>query len=491
MNGARRITLAALIGMFLVGVQAASAGDLPTLVREIPAPVGAEFFGSDLAALGGDVDGDNVPDFLVGCEGFWWGTPFSGFVVSGASGQAIAEVSLGWGFFHVAGVGDLTGDGIPDWAATWATSGPELEMTVSVFSGTARGPLGYDDVLYERRLGASLSVAGGNGRVVLGAAGGFDGNQAFFLVGPAGELRAHLTGEAGSGFASSVENVGDWNGDGIEEYALGAPRAANRVGRIYVVSGAIATSGPTDIRALPPTGLLVTIDGPQPGDQIGGTGLHPALANVGDLTGDGTPDVAVAAPFATTNTLTENGSVLVYDIGRDGQGTFSATLLYRRDGDQDGQRFGLAVASAGDLNSDHVPDVAVSTGWGWPVCFFDGRSFAALGCLPGPGFFGSSLARTGDLEPDTRVNLAIGAPAVSHNSSLGSVFVYNAGWITREADFDFDNDVDLGDFLVFQQCFTGSNNAYGRRCRICDLDNDGDVDLSDFTIFQLRFTGSL
>ena len=100
------------------------------------------------------------------------------------------------------------------------------------------------------------------------------------------------------------------------------------------------------------------------------------------------------------------------------------------------------------------------------------------------------MENIGDLENDGRINVAISAPGMGP-TGRGEVFIYNAGWITREADFDFDHDVDLADFVIFQRCFTGSNNGFGRPCRICDLDNDGDVDLADFIIFQQRFTGSL
>ena len=61
------------------------------------------------------------------------------------------------------------------------------------------------------------------------------------------------------------------------------------------------------------------------------------------------------------------------------------------------------------------------------------------------------------------------------------------------ADLDGDEDVDLGDFVIFQQCYAGSGNPPAPTCPPgvdADFDDDGDVDLADFLIFQQNFTGS-
>jgi len=58
-------------------------------------------------------------------------------------------------------------------------------------------------------------------------------------------------------------------------------------------------------------------------------------------------------------------------------------------------------------------------------------------------------------------------------------------------DLDGDGDTDLADFVVFQQCFSGSGARPAPGCDHADLDDDGDVDLADFLIFQQNFTGSL
>lgn len=62
--------------------------------------------------------------------------------------------------------------------------------------------------------------------------------------------------------------------------------------------------------------------------------------------------------------------------------------------------------------------------------------------------------------------------------------------VRDNGDFDFDEDVDLVDFGVFQACFNGPNRAPKHtECGLADFDDDGDVDLVDFGAFQACFNG--
>ncbi len=69
--------------------------------------------------------------------------------------------------------------------------------------------------------------------------------------------------------------------------------------------------------------------------------------------------------------------------------------------------------------------------------------------------------------------------------------------VTRQSpcDFDFDGDVDLADFLVFQSAFNGANKTARAAVQAvsdfdADLDNDFDVDAADFLLFQACFNGA-
>ena len=56
-------------------------------------------------------------------------------------------------------------------------------------------------------------------------------------------------------------------------------------------------------------------------------------------------------------------------------------------------------------------------------------------------------------------------------------------------DCDGDGDVDLQDFLAFQNCYSGPGAPLDPGCECVDFDDDGNVDLSDFLSFQTAFTG--
>ena len=53
----------------------------------------------------------------------------------------------------------------------------------------------------------------------------------------------------------------------------------------------------------------------------------------------------------------------------------------------------------------------------------------------------------------------------------------------QAADFFADDDVDLGDFAFFQECFGGADTSYeDPHCELADFDFDGDIDLVDYEV---------
>jgi hypothetical protein len=140
------------------------------------------------------------------------------------------------------------------------------------------------------------------------------------------------------------------------------------------------------------------------------------VAALGDVNGDGVPDFAVGAPSAETSGVT-TGEVDVRS-GKDG------SLIYAIPGDAQG--FGESVAGLGDLDGDHVNDLAVgspfavkpgssATGAVWA---FSGKTGAMLWTTYGPkAYFGTTVAGMGDADLDAVPDVVVGVPGETSTQS--------------------------------------------------------------------------
>ncbi|MFG0317022.1 MAG: FG-GAP-like repeat-containing protein [Planctomycetota bacterium JB042] len=247
---------------------------------------GSDDFGDALAGLG-DIDGDSVPDVAVAAR-TEFGAAYQGGVVrlfSGATGAVVRtyqgttfnEQMGGW----IAGGKDLSGDGVPD--LTISTLGQDR---VDVFSGatgaalyslTKPGGFGShvdfsDDVDGDGR--AELFVGDFSSPGVASLFSGVDGQQLWKRQGT-NSLDAYGWG---------VAALGDTNGDGVPDFAVGA----------YGVDHLGSASGVAQVLSGTDGATLVEYHGNQPGALFGFS-----VAGPGDVDGDGLGDVAVAAmqPF--------------------------------------------------------------------------------------------------------------------------------------------------------------------------------------------------
>jgi hypothetical protein len=317
----------------------------------------------------GDVDGDGIADFLVGSRyQDVNGNADQGrvYLFSGATAQAIRTIEnpvpqAGASFGRwTNSAGDVDRDGVPDLfigAPFQQVDGFFQSGLAHVFSG-ADGHLIYTfrDPTPETKGHFGLTVAGirdvtsdGVPDLFVGAHfkdidGHVDQGRAFIFSGADGSLARTLNNPISMPYAFfgfPVMNTGDVDGDGVFDLLLGAARHTadgNRgQGRVYVFSGATAAM----IRAL---------DDPDP---QANAYFGRSVASLGDVNGDGVPDVAVGAHDQQVNGIEHVGRVYVYSGAN---GAWIRTI----DSPHTSQAwFGFPVGSIADVNGDAVPDILV------------------------------------------------------------------------------------------------------------------------------------
>lgn len=208
-------------------------------------------------------------------------------------------------------------------------------------------------------------------------------------------------------FGASVDGAGDVNNDGFADVVVGAPQhtggGTNR-GRMTVYSGATG-------------GVLFTFDGTVNQDKLG-----TLVAGIGDVNGDGRPDVLSASREAPGGG-TQRGTVRVYS-------GLNGAVLHTLNGTANSQRFGLAAdGMGGDVNGDGRPDFVVSSLTAG-VKIYSGATGAVIHTLTAPSaddLFGASVASIADLTGDGVRDLLVGATQDANvfNQGAGYVRLYN------------------------------------------------------------------
>lgn len=146
-----------------------------------------------------------------------------------------------------------------------------------------------------------------------------------------------IAGDSGSDqFGRSVGAAGDVNGDGFDDFMVGAPGDDN--------SG--SSSGSVTVYSGMDGALLYALDGDLPGDSLGGK-----VSGLGDLNADGFDDF-IAGMTSSDFAGSDFGAARVYS-GLDGSTIFTVA------GVAAGSEFGSAVSDAGDVDGDGILDFIV------------------------------------------------------------------------------------------------------------------------------------
>ncbi|MEE2778834.1 MAG: hypothetical protein VYE73_18995 [Acidobacteriota bacterium] len=309
---------------------------------------------------GGDTNGDDIPDVVVGAPG-----SSRVYVFSGLDGtvlrtfEAVDGDASGFGG-KVAAVGDVSGDGASEIVvgAARANSGAGAAY---LFSG-ANGEL---LVRYDGGTGEGLgsTVGGAEHQIVIGAPNAGPGGR--------GEVRVYHDTEADPAFVISAEEsgqqlgamfvsvVGDIDADGVADvYASDWQDGANGpvTGRIYVHSGATGER-------------LLTLVGEGPGE---GFGIGPGRA--GDVDGDGHDDLVIGA-WQHGSAAHSGGKVYVYS-GRTGEPLRTLT------GRIPGETLGFDADGMGDVDGDGEVDFLLTSAWSLVAGARSGRALVVSGAVP-------------------------------------------------------------------------------------------------------------
>lgn len=262
-------------------------------------------FGRDLAVLE-DLDGDDVADFVVGHP-----SSFGGLgairVFSGATGAFLFE-GLGNAFgdqmgYRVGNAGDVNGDGKVDIIAGMWT-GTSTKSYVKVYSGADGATLHtlISEFPNDREFGSDVDSAGdvdGDGYADLAISATSVIPQAPGYVRVYSGLTGQLLVDHRAGFyldniGFSLANVGDLNGDGIDELAAGSG---------YTCCGTNFPNG--FLRVLTPCPVLSEAYCVA---KVNFEGCTPAIGWSGSPTLTGPDDFVVTA----TNVLNQKNGLLFY-----------------------------------------------------------------------------------------------------------------------------------------------------------------------------------
>ena len=396
--------------------------------KELVATISANnYYGSSIANIG-DLDGDHIDDIAVGAYidntvGTDRGAIYIHFMNSDGSIKKTEEITQGtsngpiltndtnYGS-SIANIGDLDEDGIVDIAV-----GDEHNGT----GGIRRG------AVYIHFMNRNGSV-----KKTHKIASGTD------VYGP--NLLNYDT------YGSSIANIGDLNGDGITDIAVGA---------MHDDTGGI-DRGTVYIHFMNSNGTVKqtqeinnsTTKGPALLDRdLYGT----SIANIGDLNGDGIIDIAVGTPCDyKENNGTKKGAIFIHLLNREG-GINSTIKIDDSENTPNGpyltngDRYGISIANMGDLDSDGVVDIAVgavgdditpkretlylhflSTDGSIKYTAEINKNTInnSSGILQGD-HYGCSIANMGDLNDDGFMDMVVGARKT--NSDNGAVYFSSFG----------------------------------------------------------------
>ena len=315
----------------------------------------------------------------------------------------------------------------------------DVKLTVEITSSTINGPI----LANNDKFGISVSDIGdldgdGVNDIAVGARGDGEGGVnrgtihiIFLNVNGSPKNIVEINSSTVNGpilndhdyFGTSVSNIGDLDGDGINDIAVGSDSEGGVVrGAIHIIflNNDGSPKSTVEINSN-------TVNGPilNDGDQFG-----VSVANIGDIDGDGVNDIAVGADIDEDAGGLYRGTIHIIFLNNDGtpkstveinSSTVNGPVL------ADYDYFGTSVSNIGDLDGDGINDIAVGSDSeggvvrgaihiiflnndGTPKSTIEINSSTINGPILNDGdYFGTSVSNIGDLDGNGVNDIAVGA----------------------------------------------------------------------------------
>lgn len=312
-----------------------------------------------------------------------------------------------------------------------------------------------------------------------------------------GDRAVRLTGlTAGDQLGYAVAGIGDLNGDGQADIAIGAPgrdrTGASDVGAVYVVFGRANPGATIDLATLNGSNGFVLTGTNLPASAR----LGQSVSTAGDVNGDGIEDLIVGSGLNSLTGNTQASAFVIY--GRQAPQSFTATLDvsalngtngFALQADAALTDFGAdwGVGGGGDFNGDSFDDVVIGArrgGTGGRAYLVYGRtSFTATVPVSGltaatglrlsaaSGQLGAAVAIGSRVNNDGFAELLVGNPAAFSGAGAAHV-LYGASGLP------FGLDVNALDGSIGFTLRGGAAEGVGVPVRFAgDINDDGPEDL--------------